>query len=100
MAKYRIEGVVVDTDNATARWECTNDHDGRNFICRHTGSQWDHQTLYRSRRGRYYVVSESAWQGSRPHAEWLSPEAAARWLLLNGNKVPTDLAEAAESVSE
>ena len=100
MAKYRIENIIVDTDNATAHWNEAKRWDGRNHISVATGSQWNHETLYRSRRGRFYVEHESAWQGSTPRAEWVSPEEAARWLLANEHEVPAELAAAADSVSE
>jgi hypothetical protein len=94
------DGSVVDTDRATQSWEEETDWDGRNHISRATGSQWDHETLYRSRKGRYYVEHTSQWQGSRPHVEWLSPEAAARWLLLMDEELPEDLAQYADEIIE
>jgi len=100
MARYRIESTIVDTENATRSWPEARYHDGNNFISRATGSQWTHQTLYRSRKGRYYVEHTSQWQGSRAHAEWVSPEEAARWLLTNEHEVPPDLAHCVEEVSE
>ena len=100
MARYRIEGTIVDTDRASATWPERKDSDGRNLISRATGSQWEHQQLHRSRRGRYYLECWSQWQGSRAHAEWISPEEAARWLLMMDEDIPADLQEAAESVSE
>ena len=101
MSRYRMEdGTVVDTENATKVWKEARDHDGRNFISRATGSQWEHQALFRSRRGRYYVVHESDWQGSRANAEWVSPEEATRWIVLNGHEVPSDLKKHVEQVTE
>lgn len=99
MARYRIGDLVVDTVDATASYDCKASHrwDGNNHVCGHTGSRWEHQTLYRSRRGRYYVVCTAPW---RDHTEWLSPEAVARWLLLNGDEIPAELAAAADSVTE
>lgn len=99
--KLKMEdGTVVDTDRATKSWTEATFFDGHNMISRATGDQWLHQTLYRSRKGRYYVVHESQWQGSRPHAEWVSPEAAAAWLLVNEHEIPPELAEASEEVTE
>lgn len=101
MARYRIEGDgIVDTDKATAYWQESTRWDGRNKISVNTGSQWDHQTLYKSRRGRYYLLHWSQWQGSTPHAEWVSPEEAARWLLLNEEELPADLEQYEEEVCE
>jgi len=101
MSRYRMsDGMVVDTDNATAHWEEATDWNGNNHISRATGSQWDHQTLYRSRRGRYYIEHTSQWQGSQAHAEWVSNEEAARWLILNDEELPEDLKTLAEQVAE
>ena len=92
MARYRMsDGMVVDTDNASAHWDEDSYHDGQNFISRATGGQWEHQRLYRSRRGRHYLESWSDWQGSHTSAEWISKEEAARWLLLNNHDLPADL---------
>lgn len=101
MARYRMnDGMVVDTANATQSWDEETDWNGNNRISRATGGQWEHETLYRSRRGRYYVEHTSQWQGSMPHAEWVSPQDAARWLLLNEHELPDELTEYEEQVSE
>lgn len=101
MARFEMDdGVVVDTDKATASWDEATRWDGRNHISKATGDQWLHEMLYRSAKGRYYVVRESQWQGSVPAARWLSPEEAARWLLANDEGLPEDLAHLEEQVSE
>lgn len=100
MAKYRIEGSVVDTDSATKHWEEKTRWDGHNRISVHSGSQWDHQILYRSRKGRYYIEYTSQWQGSTPRAELISPQEAVRWLLLNEAELPKDLKRYEEEVAE
>jgi hypothetical protein len=94
------DGTVVDTENASQHWDEATRWNGNNHISVATGSQWEHQTLYRSRRGRYYIEHTSQWQGSTPSAEWVSNEEAARWLLANELEVPAELAEVAEQVSE
>jgi hypothetical protein len=45
-------------------------------------------------------LSSSQWQGSLDHAEWISPQEAARWLLTMEYDLPPDLAEYEEQVSE
>ncbi|MBO9346206.1 MAG: hypothetical protein J7601_10840 [Chloroflexi bacterium] len=85
--------VVVDTSRATRVWEPARDWDGRNWIYRSTGSEWEWETLYRSRRGRYYIVERSAWQGTRPTARFVSPQQAAAWLILNDYELPEELVE-------
>lgn len=101
MARYRMEdGTVIDTENATAHWEEATRFDGSNHISVATGSQWTHQMLYRSRKGRYYIEHTSQWQGSTSHTEWVSPQEAARWLLANNQELPEDLKQYADEVSE
>lgn len=101
MAKHRMEdGTVVDTQNAVKDWKEDTFWDGRNHISKATGSQWHHQTLYKSRKGRYYVEHTSAYQGSRDHVEWVSREEAARWLLTNGHELPEDLADLEKEIVE
>lgn len=101
MSKHKMEdGTVVDTDRAVAVWEEDTYHDGRNRVSRATGDQFHHQTLYQSRKGRYYIVHHSNWQGSRDHAEWVSPREAVRWLLVNDGEVPENLKNLVEQVSE
>jgi hypothetical protein len=91
--KYRMEGGrVLDTDKASAEWEEAIDWNGQNFVSRPTGSQWEHETLYRSSKGRYYIERTSQRQGSRPHAELVTNEQAAAWLLANDHELPQDLA--------
>lgn len=99
--RFRMDdGTVLDTENATKDWAEDTFFDGSNHISRATGTQWNHQTLYRSRKGRYYVVRTSQWQGSHASAEWVSPQEAARWLLLNGHSLPDDLTQHEAEVME
>lgn len=99
--KYKMEdGTVIDTDRATQKWNEATDWNGNNWISRATGDQWVHQTLYQSRKGRYYIEHDSQWQGSRPYAEWVGPQTAAAWLIANDHEVPAALTEYADAVSE
>jgi hypothetical protein len=94
------DGTIVNTDKARQSWEEDTRWDGRNHISLVTGSQFEHETLYLSAKGRYYVEHRSQWQGSTPSARWLEPAEAAAWLLLNNHDLPEDLQEAAEGVEE
>jgi hypothetical protein len=94
------DGAVVDTALAARKWDEDTVWDGRNHIGRVTRSQWERETLYRSSKGRYYLVHTSAYQGTLPTAAWLTPEEAVRWLTLNEDGIPEDLQEAAEGVVE
>lgn len=101
MSVYRMEdGTVVNTDKAKQSWCERCDWDGSNHISRATGSQWTHEDLYESRKGRFYVVHSSQWQGSRDHAEWISEQAAVRWLLTMEHEIPERLTHLLEQVSE
>lgn len=101
MSRYQMDdGTVVDTDNAKQSWNEATYWDGRNHISRATGSQWNHEALHKSRKGRYYLERYSQVQGTRASAEWISKRAAAAWLIANGHEVPADLASEAEDVSE
>ena len=101
MAKYRMDdGTVVDTERASDHWDEKRDWDGSNHIGRSSGSQWHDQTLYRSRKARYYLEYRSRVQGQRNRVEWQSPENAARWLLHNDYQLPEDLAHLEAEVVE
>jgi len=92
--RFRMEdGTIVDTDLATASYQEALDWNGKNHISRATGSQWEHETLYRSSKGRWYIVRKSQWQGTLPEARWVTAEEAARWLALNDHELPEELAE-------
>jgi hypothetical protein len=68
--------------------------DGRNYLSCSTGSQWEHECLYRTKRSTYVLRHWSDWQGS--HDTWtrLSADEAVAWLLLNDHEpdCPAELA--------
>jgi hypothetical protein len=99
--KFRLEdGIILNTDKAEASWQEAREWDGRNHISVNTGSQWNHQTLYLSAKGRYYLVHESQWQGSQPTANLITDEEAASWLLRNEHKLPEKLQQHEENIVE
>jgi len=101
MTRYKMDdGIIVDTDLATAVWQEATDWDGNNHISRATGSQWEHETLHRSAKGRYYIERTSQWSGSMPSASWVEPEEAAAWLLAMDEDLPEDLAEYEDGLIE
>jgi len=102
MSKYKTEeGTIINTNLAAESWNEHNWWNGRNYESTATGSQWAHQTLYRSSKGRYYIEHTSQWQGSKPHADFVSNEEAAAWLLLNGHDLlPGDLADLESEICE
>jgi hypothetical protein len=94
------DGTVLDTKNATNHWNEARWFDGHNHISTPTGSQWDHETLYRSRKGRYYILHSSQWQGKSDYCTWIDHRPAAGWLLANDHDLPEDLAALEEEVME
>ena len=69
-------------DSATAFEEATR-WDGSNHISIPTGSQWNHELLYRTSGGRWVLHSWSQWQGSQPAYRFIGEDAAREWLLAN-----------------
>ena len=101
MSKYHMDdGTLVDTERASASWDEIRRFDGRNMVGLSSGNQFHHQTLYRSRKGRYYIEYRSDWQGSRSHVEWVSPEEATRFMVLNEHELPEDLKKYVDELVE
>lgn len=100
MSKYNVDGVILDTARATATWDEATRWDGRNHISLATGSQWEHETLYLSAKGRYWIEHTSQWQGSTDTAELVTDYDAASWLLRNEHELPPNLAHLESEVSE
>jgi hypothetical protein len=93
MARFKLEdGAIVDTDRAVKHWDEDSFWNGRNHISKATGDQFLHETLYKSSKGRYYIVHSSQWQGSVDSAEEITPIDATTWLLQNEHELPEDLA--------
>ena len=100
MVKFQVEGAIFDTERAAATWEEATDSNGSNHISRVTGSQWNHETLHKSAKGRYYKVMSSNVLGCQDEMEILSPREAAAWLILNDHELPEDLAGLADELVE
>jgi len=100
MARYKIDNRVVDTDKAE-HWDEHKVWDGRNRISVNTGSQWEHEELYRTRNGDYYLECWSDWQGTLPTAKFVSLKQACYWLLANyydESELPNDLQEFVDEI--
>ena len=101
MSRFNLgDGAIVDTERAAQSWDESTFHDGCNLISKATGDQFLHETLYKSSKGRYYIVHSSQWQGSRDHAEEISKIGAVTWLLQNEHELPEDLVELEGDVLE
>jgi len=85
------DGTWFDLDKAERIHEGT-DWDGSNHISRATGSQWDHQDLYRTASGKWVRHDWSQRDWVRDSYNLISAKAAAQWVVVNGRDVPQELA--------
>src|SRR4030065_2146195 len=56
---------------------------GNNHISTATGSQWEHESLYRTASGKWILNHWSQMQGSVKTWYEISNDGAARWLVKN-----------------
>lgn len=70
--------------DAAERFDENTIWNGNNHISCATGSQWDHEVLYRTAGGRWVLHRWSQRQGTPPAWTEISNEAAAKWLVTNG----------------
>lgn len=86
-----------DKDRAEQFNESTT-WNGSNFISNATGSQWDHETLFRSASGRYILHTYSQWQGRPETYREIPEEEAVAWLIAQGHEdaVPAEAVDAHE----
>jgi hypothetical protein len=59
-------------------------HNGNNWISKATGSQFHHESLYRTKGGRWILAKWSDYQGSVETYEEIDNVAAAIWLANQG----------------
>jgi hypothetical protein len=57
--------------------------DGNNHVSCATGSQWDHEALWKTASGRWALNHWSQRQGSPDYWAEISEEDAARWMIKN-----------------
>jgi len=74
------EGKWFDIDKATKYDEGTT-WNGSNHISMATGTQTEHEVLYRTAGGRWILHAWSQWQGSAETYEIISDKQAASWLI-------------------
>lgn len=91
------DGRWFDADKAQL-WGERREHDGRNYISQATGSQWEHERLYRTAKGSWVLRSWSDWQGSRESYRRVDDSEAHVWLLAQGHveAVPAEALAAGE----
>lgn len=73
------DGTIVKTRNAVQSWE-----EKRN-------EEWTHETLHKSRKGRYWLEHVTQFAGEKDWAEWISNRRAVQWLAKNGHELPEGL---------
>jgi len=74
-------------------WNESTWWDGSNHVSHVTGSQWEHERLYRTASGRWVLNSWSQWQGSKECYEAIDDDAAAKWLVQNDHEPHRVVAE-------
>jgi len=79
--------------DAAQKWEEATRWDGSNHISLATGSQWNHEILYRTASGAWVLHWWSQWQGSAPSYRDISAKEAAAWLVRCDHEPPAALAE-------
>ena len=75
-------GRWFDADKAD-KFEEETWHNGNNWISYATGSQWEHECLYRTAGGLWIKRHWSQYQGSGEFVEEITKEEAAEWLSIN-----------------
>jgi hypothetical protein len=65
------------------RWKENTRWNGNNHVSCATGSQWEHETLYRTAGGVYVLHRTSQWQGSGESWDEVTASDAAGWLSRN-----------------
>lgn len=78
-----------NSDSATAYREAT-DWDGSNDVSVNTSTQWDHQTLYRTSKGRWVLNNWSQRQDTAERYEFIDDDTAKTWLLHNKHDGPVE----------
>ena len=67
------------------RFDESTFHDGNNYISVATGSQWDHETMYRTASGAWVLHFSSQYQGRGETWAMIDEPDAFSWLLRNGH---------------
>jgi hypothetical protein len=84
-------GNWFDSDKA----ECIKEeswHDGSNWISKATGSQWEHESLYRTAGGQWVLHHWSNFQGKSASYVLVDSDTAAQWLVKQGIEPHSDCA--------
>lgn len=74
-------------------WKEDTYHNGQNRISKATGSQWEHEGLYRSKGGRFILNKWSDYQGSVETYTEIDKEDAAIWFSVNNHDPLPEIAK-------
>jgi hypothetical protein len=92
MSTIKLEcGQIVDRAYALDRFQEDEYFNGHNHCSINTDSQWEHQDLYLSRLGFWYIVQWSQREGTKDKAWKISENEAVEWIALNRCKMPDSL---------
>ncbi len=80
------DGSWFDASKAEQFDEMSN-HDGSNMVSVVTGSEWDHEELFRTAKGTWVIHRYSQRQGIKDRWELLDNAEAAAWLIKCGHDV-------------
>jgi len=89
------DGRWFDTDKAE-KFEESSRWDGNNHISLATGSQWDHEALYRTAGERWILNTWSQYQSVAESYTVIDDSQAADWLVRNHHEHPAVAAEIEE----
>ena len=84
-------GKFFDSEKST-KYDENTFWNGNNHISKVTGSQWNHEILYKTASGKWVLNCHSQYEGSVDTYEIISSAAAARWFIKNEfNDIPDEL---------
>lgn len=84
------DGRTADLTDAD-KWDEDTYWDGNNNVSCATGSQWNHETLHRTKRGSWIIWHTSQVQGTP--SGYRECENPVHWLTANGHDLPDDMPE-------
>lgn len=77
------DGTWFDLDQAQ-KFEEDTWWNGNNHISKATGTQFDHEVLYKTAKGAWVKHCHSQWQGTGESWATISEDEAKKWLIKNG----------------
>ena len=87
MARINLGGGKWFDPQRAQQWSEKTRWNGSNHISVPTGSQWEHEELYRSRSGAWILHEWSQWQGAGESYRTIGADTARQWLIDNDHDV-------------